>query len=113
MTVTWQEATYGRPFDITLETAALHTLIVLHGELDISGIGRLRTAFDGPLRTGRPHVVVDLTDLDFVDAAGLGLLAETAAALRSAGGALTLRGVSERHRRLLVITGLEADLPEE
>ena len=55
----------------------------------------------------RPSVVLDLGDVSFIDARGLGAVAQAVADLRPSGRRLTLHSVSRFRRRLLAITGLD------
>lgn len=50
-----------------------HVIVTLCGELDIADAACLRDALTGAV-TQNPHVVADLSGLDFVDCAVLGVL---------------------------------------
>jgi anti-anti-sigma factor len=49
----------------------------LTGEFDLMGVGRVEAAID-PLPDGVTRVVLDLSDLDFLDASGLGTVLRAA-----------------------------------
>ncbi len=76
------------------------------GELDILTAGDLRRALDAATEV-RTSLVVDLADLDFCDAAGLGVIVHMARRLADRGGALSLRSPSAMVAKLLDITGLQ------
>jgi anti-anti-sigma factor len=82
----------------------------LSGELDVSGIHRLWDALAALREEGHRHVVLDLSDLDFLDAAGLGALVRADRVFRDAGAELVLTGLRPAQRRLLEITGLDRAL---
>jgi anti-sigma B factor antagonist len=60
---------------------------------------------------GRRRIVVDCTDIDTVDAAGLGALIGALAIMRNAGGDLAIACVPDALRSLLLITRLTDVLP--
>lgn len=76
--------------------------IVAAGELDLSTLHLLRPALDEIVAAGRRTVVVDLTDVTFVDLAALRVLASAGAA----GLAVELRNPSPLACRVLEITGV-------
>jgi anti-sigma B factor antagonist len=86
-----------------------HVLVAVAGEIDISTVPRLR----GVLRTvtaGGVRVIVDLDQVSFIDAIGLGALADAAGRAGAAGGSLHVTAAAPRVRRLLAITGLDRHL---
>jgi anti-anti-sigma factor len=82
-------------------------VVRLHGELDVS---ELQTVDDelAPVvaRTDR-DVTIDVKDLQFIDVAGLNLLARTAGTLTAADRVLRLRAPSPILVRMLQVTGLD------
>lgn len=83
-------------------------VLVVSGELDLATVPLLAAAMAGVLREGaRPHVVLDLAGLDFMDAAGLGCITRTERRLSTRGGALVVRGPSPPARRLLELCDLD------
>ena len=58
------------------------------------------------LHQGHKHLLVDLSDVSYVDSAGLGELVQAYATTKTRGGVLKLLNVSKRLRDLLVVTKL-------
>jgi anti-sigma B factor antagonist len=82
-------------------------VVVLSGEADQFALHELRAAFDKAVSAaGWPLLVVDVTGLDFIDAAGLGALVAARKRLRQQGGALVICGESEAFQKITRITGL-------
>ena len=80
------------------------------GEIDLSTCGRLRDSLRTAQEGGAEHVVIDLTEVDFIDSTGLSVLVDGARTARKAG--TTLDVVAEGHlRELLRITGLDTVMP--
>lgn len=50
-------------------------IISARGEVDLSTADTLRAEIDDVFAAGRRRVIVDLTDVEFIDSAGLGVLA--------------------------------------
>jgi anti-anti-sigma factor len=79
----------------------------LAGEADVSGLPRLQVRLNDLLAPGRsPQVralVVDASELTFLDLAGLDALLKAAEQLRGRGGSLVLRSPGRRVRRLLEV----------
>jgi anti-sigma B factor antagonist len=64
-----------------------------------------------PLVGPNVHIVIDLSELGFIDSSGLSTLRATAKRVRRAGGQVSLRNPSAHVVRLLTVTGIEAVLP--
>lgn len=88
--------------ELQLEPAAL----VVGGSVDFSSVDRLRVAL-GAASAEAGDLEIDVTDLDFIDAAGLGAFADADARLGSGGGRLRLVGAGTGLLRLLEVTGLD------
>ena len=58
------------------------------------------------LDAGHTSFVIDLTDADFMDSTGIGLLVKTAKKVRAAGGDVRLAGLHARVKNLFVMTRL-------
>jgi len=82
-------------------------LLAVDGELDLATSRQLRAATDGiddPLDP--PDVTVDLSRLEFVDAAGVAALVELRNAVHDAGGGIHLRSARPNVRRVLELVEL-------
>ena len=78
-------------------------IVTLRGELDVATAPALAARFDRLLSDRPGQIVVDVSRLTFIDAAGLRLLAALRAQGRQRLVAVRLCGVSPRTRRLLAI----------
>ena len=96
----------GEPAD---RTAAHAAVVSIHGDLDIvhaAGVGEALASV--PVED---DLVVDLTDVAFLDSVGLSQLVATARAHRTAASQMSLYGPSPAVQRLLQVTRLDALLP--
>ena len=78
----------------------------LTGELDFSCADRLYAVLGGLRHEGRCHVLLDLSDLAFLSAAGVGALARAATDYADMGGSLVLTGPTRPVARMLALTGM-------
>lgn len=69
--------------------------VSLHGELDIAGVAELWSSvapiLEDPHRQGPLSLILDLTRLEFLDAAGLGVVVRLANKIRGRGGEVLVR----------------------
>ena len=81
-------------------------LVVASGELDISATPRLSTVL--AMASARPggRLVLDLTDVAFIDSTALGTILKAASQLDEAGTALAVVAPEGPVRRLLEMTNL-------
>jgi len=91
------------------------TLVWFGGELDVAQAVEARafldaTVLDATVLDGRAQVVVDVSQLAFVDAAGIGVLVGAARRAARDGGSLGLVGARPMLRRMLVILRLTSVL---
>ena len=66
----------------------------------------LRAAFKELTDAGQFRIVLDLSDVPYIDSSGLGCLVMAHTRVENAGGALPIFGLQQRHMELLVITKL-------
>ena len=78
-------------------------VVTLHGELDLANAQRVRDAL---VEIAGSKVVVDLTDLRFLDSSGIAALVGARKRIMSAGHQFELRGAQGMVRRVLELTGL-------
>jgi anti-anti-sigma factor len=97
--------------DITVVTPG--ALLLLSGRLGAATVGDAREALGEATDAGHGDLVVDLSEVELVDATGLGLLVGAHRRAERAGRRLVLRGVPERIDRLLLATRLSRVLTVE
>lgn len=98
------------PAEISVETSPGRRgwTVVVRGEVDIAMSPQLRQQLERLAEDDDDEpIVVDVTDMSFIDSSGLGVLVEVLKRRREGGGApVTLRGMQEPVRRVFEITGL-------
>lgn len=87
------------------------TVVAVTGELDAHVAPQLAAVVD-PL-AARPEgvLVIDLSEVGFVDSTGLGVLVSTLKHVREAGGRLDVVVSSPRVLKVLALTGLDVVIP--
>jgi anti-anti-sigma factor len=94
----------SHPGDATLD-------VVVSGDLDMAAAFKFETELEGVLAEPDTRaVVLDLTEVTFIDSAGLGALLAVRERASQAGVDLAIARVSDRVQRVLEATGL-GDLP--
>lgn len=82
-------------------------VVSVSGEVDVYSAPALKDSLTELLQSGVNSVVVDLTEVAFLDSTGLGALVEARSATTEAGGSLPLVCTQERILKLFTITGLD------
>jgi anti-sigma B factor antagonist len=93
-------------FEIQIEPGGR---VKLAGRLDAAQADKAKDALD----TVRESATLDLTDLDYVSSAGLGVLVQTYKRLRDSGHAFRLTNLKPRIRSVFVYAGLDKVLQLE
>lgn len=91
---------------------AAAAVVRARGDIDLATAPSLRSALKAALATHR-EVVLDLSQVTFMDCAGLGALVDARNQADRCGGRLLLRGAGRPVARLLHLTGLQRRLTVE
>lgn len=83
----------------------------LEGTCDLATAPDLRNALQPLLPPEVTEVVVDVTELDFIDSTGLGVILGAMRRLREGSGVLRIAGATGTVRRVLEITDLDKVIP--
>ena len=86
--------------------------IALHGELDVAVASCLGTAVAHIQHSRSGEIVIDLADVTFMDAAGLGALVAARAAQHERGDRLTIDHAGAEVRRVFLTSRLAALLDD-
>jgi len=94
--------------ELEVDQKADWRVLTVKGEVDVTTTPRVRAQLISLLSEGKPHLIVDLEGVDFLDSSGLGALVAGLKLARSRSG--ELRIVCDRQRsvrKVLEVTGLE------
>ncbi|MBE6595042.1 MAG: STAS domain-containing protein [Ruminococcaceae bacterium] len=92
------------------ETQKRDRLLVvrLFGEIDHHSAAGLRAELDELLLKERPaRLVLELSHVEFMDSAGLGLLMGRLRLVKQLGGVMALKGANARVLKILTLAGME------
>ena len=104
---------------MSLQTDVQHVkpdtaVIVFSGNLTLGmALSAVDRQMQSMVASGICRMVCDLTEVSYVDSAGLGVLVHTAGLARQKNGMVRLCGVSERVSTLLKLTMMDTVLPVE
>lgn len=99
-----------QPFSVTVTAGADRATVWLRGELDLSGVDRARQAIEEAEASEAQLLVLDLSELDFVDSTGLEVMLRAARRARDEGRRLIVQRPSRYVRRLLAMTAIDQSL---
>ena len=88
-------------------------LLQINGEIDMATGPELRQRIVQYVQEGHAHIIIDLTEVDFIDSTGLGVLIGGLKRTRSHDGDLQCIGLSESLKEMFKLTGLDAVLTEQ
>jgi anti-sigma B factor antagonist len=83
------------------------TIVTVGGELDVFTSPKLREALLDVVENGGRHLIVDLSDVEFLDSTGLGVLVGVHHRLQAQDGSMSFVGASERLLRVFHVTRLD------
>jgi anti-sigma B factor antagonist len=88
------------------------TVLSVEGEVDLYTAPAVREAAVGAMESGADHVLLDLTDVPFMDSSGLAVIVACLKRLRELGGDLAVVSPpSSPPTKLLSLTGLDQAIP--
>jgi anti-sigma B factor antagonist len=97
--------------EITVERASDHVICRPVGEIEAHNVDEVRRGF-GSL-TGEQLVVLDLSEVTFIDSAGLGCLIGMVRRVRGVGGDVSVVSTRGHLTRILSTTGFDRIVPVE
>lgn len=99
--------------DLSIQSSVLNTggvsyaVLSLTGEVDVYSAPKLRDAIAESISVGRHDVVVELSNVAFLDSTGLGVLVGGLKRVRGVDGSLVLVGPRDRVVKVFAMTGLD------
>jgi anti-sigma B factor antagonist len=106
----WSDPVGNPGFGVQVCSDAQRSRVSLRGELDLVSAPHLRQVLDQLCRDGYLEIVLDLSGLKFLGAAGLTVFYEVDDQLRAVNGRLILRRPPRLAGRILAATGLDTIL---
>ncbi|MFL5893536.1 MAG: STAS domain-containing protein [Thermoleophilaceae bacterium] len=99
-----------QPFSVTVSTDGASGRVILKGELDLSGAPRVDQALQQAEDLPVSLVVLDLSQLTFIDSSGLEVMLRAARRAQDRGGRLVVARPSVQVRKLLEMTAIDQAL---
>lgn len=91
------------PFTVATRLEGNRALVMLRGELDMASIAVMAESLVG-IAFVVEELVLDFSNLEFIDACGLRTIASTVRQVKACGGSASIRSPSPRVERLLELT---------
>lgn len=93
---------------VSQQSVGEYPVLAVRGEVDVYSAPALAEGLNNLIEAGTKAVIVDLTEVGFLDSTGLGVLVAARTAAADAGLALPIACDHERVLKLFKITGLDA-----
>jgi anti-sigma B factor antagonist len=87
------------------------TVVSLSGELDLSTVPRLQTCLQEHQRAGAAAVILDLSQVTFIDSSGIGALIRAFKDSENGRRLLTVIAADTQVERVLQLSGIDKALP--
>jgi anti-anti-sigma factor len=100
-----------QPFAVAINRDGGRATITLTGDVDLAGVPELERARDEVLAAAPVAVLIDLTEVAFIDSSGLRFLIDTNTLAEQQGWKLELLRPSPNAMTVFVVTGAEEYLP--
>lgn len=82
--------------------------VFLSGEIDHHTAGRIREKTDSEIIRNQPkEILLDFSDVSFMDSSGVGLVIGRYKLAKSYGIKLSVSGLSQRDKKILMMSGLQ------
>ncbi len=89
-------------------TDADKLIALLSGEIDHHQVAPVRESIDEKISTDNPkELVLDFTDISFMDSSGIGLIMGRYKKMRELGGCITIKNPSPNTYRVLKLAGMD------
>jgi anti-sigma B factor antagonist len=98
-------------FNVTTHERDGRSIVTAVGELDVHTAPALHAALDPLSQQAGIALVVDLSQVGFIDSTGLGVLVTTLKHVREAQGTLDVVVASPRVLKVFALTGLDVVIP--
>ncbi|MBU2102811.1 MAG: STAS domain-containing protein [Candidatus Omnitrophota bacterium] len=79
---------------------------IINGEVNITTSPELRKAFEKIIHDNQKKIIIDFTQVTYIDSSGLATLIEMLQRLRKIGGSLRLANMSQKVKNVFEITKL-------
>lgn len=90
---------------MTVESQGNLTVVVLTGRLDSTNAADTEAQILAQIEAGRPRIVVDASQLEYLSSAGLRVFLVVAKRVKAASGALALHSLTDHVREVFEISG--------
>ena len=99
-------------FSITIRQSGTISLVDVSGRLTSFETGTLRDSISRLLKQGHKDIILNLTDLQYLDSSGIGELARVYVSVVKQSGQMKVIGLSSKIEEVLKITHLYQVFPE-
>jgi anti-anti-sigma factor len=84
-----------------------YAIVKIKGELDVGSSIQARELFKGLIEKGKVNIIIDFSEVTFIDSSGLGIIVVAYRNAKEKGGTIKFANVNQRIRKLFEITRTE------
>ncbi len=96
--------------NVSSQTGAVESVVLVDGEVDVSNADQLRTVLDGRVEDAPTELVVDLSNVPYIDSTGIGLLLGAAHRAAEKNVRFEVANPQRNVERVLGLLGVSNDL---
>lgn len=94
-----------------LETANNHLLVKLSGEMDAQGCSEIRPELEAISSQNRPHIIMDINAVSFIDSSGIGAIVFLFKRLKEQECSMEIVGVRGQPKELMKLLRMDSAIP--
>ena len=81
--------------------------LVVNKDMDLYAVPELKQAILECIAARKADILLDATDMGYIDSTGLGVLVSSLNRVREYGGSMSIKGLKPHIRRIFHLTGLD------
>lgn len=96
-----------------LETENNHLIVKLSGEMDAQGCSEVRPELEAISNQNRPHIIIDINAVSFIDSSGIGAIVFLFKRLKEQSCTMEIVGVCGQPKELMKLLRMDSAIPME
>ncbi len=107
----WVDRVKTKKLEIKMEYGVVeknnYAIVKFKGEIDVATSIQVRDVLKGLIDKGKVNIIIDFSDVTFIDSSGLGVIVVAYRSVKEKGGSIKFANVNQRVKKLFEITRTE------